>query len=146
MLFRSVRNVQRSCNHSFVVVFTQPRMNALSRFARVFPWELKGFSLRKPRLGLPPFRLAGPGNLACVGSGRTNPGLGGYLSFGSSLELTESRVSHFACIDTSAWLGLGSLDAHSTQGRDPVRRRIRAGLFPTCFAGRSRRVCVTSEQ
>lgn len=32
------------------------------------------------------------------------------------------------------------------RGRAPVKRRIGAGRFPTCFAGRSRSVCVTSEQ
>lgn len=74
MLFRRVRSEQRSCNHSLVVVFTQPRMNALSRVARVFPWALKGFSLRKPRLGLPPLSPRGFRKSSLCGIWKDEPG------------------------------------------------------------------------
>lgn len=39
------------------------------------PFGTEGSFVRKPRLGGFATRLAGPGNLACVGSGRTNLGL-----------------------------------------------------------------------
>lgn len=147
---RRVRDKKCSWKHSFVVVFTQPRMNALFRLARVFPSEVKGASLREPRPGRLggcfATRLAGHGNPACVETWKDEPGARVNLSFGRPFLLTDGRGSHSARIDAPAWLGQGSLDAHSTQGRAPDKRRICAGRFPTCFAGRSRRLCVTSEQ